>query len=157
PRRGAVTTEFVNSATFYDRQLKNNPGVQKVIQLNHPRSGVAGLTLIGLFNIVNFNPTQPVPAQLTLVPSQLGTGRKSIDFDTMELYNGNDVGMFQQVRNDWFSLIDQGFAKTATAVADSHRVVVETPGFPVSYVASTTDDPSKITDAMFTSAVLPDK
>jgi hypothetical protein len=152
PRRGAPATEYVPSATFYDRSQLNNPGVEKVIQLNHPRSGVAGLTLIGLFNIIGFNPTQTVSPQL-LLGSQLGTGTRNIDFNAMELLNGDNIGQFQQVRNDWASLINQGFIKTATAVSDSHRVVVESPGFPRSFVATPTDDPSAVKDDMITSAV----
>jgi hypothetical protein len=152
PRNGAPYTEYVPAATFYDRARAMNPNVQEVIQLNHPRSGVAGLTLIGLLNILKFNPTQPPPLLLTTT-SQLSSTR-NIDFDAMELYNGNSVGEYQQVRNDWFSLLDQGFTKTATAVSDSHRAVVETPGFPCSYVATPTDDPSMVTDSMITTSVL---
>lgn len=153
PRRGAPFTEYVPAATFYDRVKMMNPGVKQVIQLNHPRAGVAGLTLIGLFNIVNYSPTRPLPIAFT-VGSQLGTTTRNIDFDAMELYNGDSIGGYQVTRNDWVGLINQGFIKTATAVSDSHRAVVETPGFPVSYVASPTDDPMAVTDDMVTTAVL---
>ena len=62
--------------------------------------------------------------------SLLGTGTRNIDFDAMEIYNGPRVGEYQQVRNDWFSLMGQGFFKTGTAVSDSHRAVLESAGFP---------------------------
>lgn len=153
PRRGAVPTEYVNAATFYDRTRAKHPETEKVIQLNHPRAGVAGLTLIGLFNTIAFNPMMPVSGPL-LQTSFLGTGTRNIDFDAIELYNGESVAQYLQVRNDWFSLLNQGFAKTATAVSDSHRVVVETPGMPLTYVASPTDAPSAVTDSMITSSVL---
>jgi hypothetical protein len=153
PRRGAPQTEYVPPATFYDRSRMNNPGVPQVIQLNHPRTGTVGLTLIGLFNIVNFSPTKSLPAFFGFT-SQLNTGTRNIDFNAMELYNGSSIGEFQTVRNDWFSLINQGFLKTATAVSDSHRAVIEAPGFPTSYVASPTDNPTAVRDEMVTSAVL---
>jgi hypothetical protein len=153
PRHGAPFTEYVPAATFYDRARMMNPGVKEVIQLNHPRDGVAGLTLIGLFNIVGFSPTRPIPTAF-VVSSQLGTGTRNIDFDAMEVYNGENIAKYQMTRNDWFGLMNQGFLKTATAVSDSHRAVIETPGFPVTYVASPTDDPSQVKDDMVTSAVL---
>jgi hypothetical protein len=155
PRRGAPFTEYVPAATFYDRvrMMNPNPANKQVIQLNHPRAGVAGLTLIGLFNIVNYSPTRPIPIAFT-VGSQLSATTRNIDFDAMELYNGDSIAGYQVTRNDWFGLINQGFTKTATAVSDSHRAVVETPGFPVSFIASPTDDPSAVKDEMVTSAVL---
>ena len=39
PRRGAVLTEYLSAATFYDRMAANNPSVEKVAQLNHPGRG----------------------------------------------------------------------------------------------------------------------
>ncbi len=153
PRRGAVFTEYVNAATMYDRSRLKNPEIRKVLQLNHPRAGVLGFTSIGLFNVIRFDPTAPIPVSL-LDKSFLGTNTTNLDFDAIEIYNGNSLGAFLQVRNDWFSLLDQGVTKTATAVTDSHRVVVEMAGFPRSYVATSTDDPSRITDAMLTDAVV---
>lgn len=155
PRRGAPFTEYVPAATFYDRvrMMNPNPSNKQVIQLNHPRAGIAGLTLIGLFNIVNYSPTRPIPIAFT-VGSQLTPTTRNIDFDAMELYNGDSIAGYQVTRNDWFGLINQGFTKTATAVSDSHRAVVETPGFPVSFVASPTDDPSAVKDEMVTTSVL---
>ncbi len=153
PRRGAVPTEYVNAATFYDRARSKHPEVEKVIQLNHPRAGVAGLTLIGLFNTVGFNPTVPISGVL-LQQSFLGTGTRNIDFDALEIYNGDNIGQYLQCRNDWFSLLNQGYVKTATAVTDSHRVVLETAGMPRSYVATPVDEPSMLTDSMITSAVV---
>lgn len=153
PHGGAPFTEYISSATFYDRARKLSPISKPVIQLNHPRAGVEGLTLIGLFNIINFNPNKPIPTILTFT-SQLNTGTRNIDFDAMELYNGNSIAGFQVTRNDWFSLINQGFTKTATAVSDSHRAVIETPSFPCSYVACPTDKPAEIKDEMITQSVL---
>lgn len=159
PRDGAINDEYVPAATFYDRirmldtGMLNDPTDREVIQLNHPRAGVAGLTLIGLFNIINFNPIRPLPIALT-VASQLGTGTRNIDFDAMELFNGDSIAGYQVTRADWFGLLNQGFFKTATAVSDSHRQVVEVAGMPRTYVAAPTDDPAMIRDEMITDGVL---
>ncbi len=157
PRHGAVNTEYVNAATFYDRAKLNNPGVREVIQLNHARAGLFGtgsLTTGGIFNtVIKFNPTKPLPFGF-FVTSSLNTGTRNIDFDAMEIYNGENIGFYQTLRNDWFSFINQGFFKTATAVTDSHRLVVDAPGFPRSYIGSPTDEPSSVTDDMVTKSVL---
>ncbi len=152
PRRGAVATEYVNAATMYDRARAQHPEIKKTVQLNHPRAGVLGLTSIGLFNVISYDPTKPI-SSILFDKSLLGTGTTNLDFDAMEIYNGSSLAQFLQVRNDWFSLLDQGVRKTATAVSDSHKVVVEWAGYPRSFVATPTDDPSKITDDMVTAAV----
>jgi hypothetical protein len=156
PRRGAVNDEYVPAATFYDRVRRNNPNVETVVQLNHPRAGIMGfdgLTSGGVFTTIKFDPTKTIPVQFLIV-SQLGTGTRNIDFDCMELYNGGRIFEYQAIRNDWFSLINQGFRKTATAVSDSHRLVIDAPGFPRTYVATPTDDPAAVKDQMITGSVL---
>ena len=152
PRRGAILTEYVNGATMYDRARQKNPELRKTVQLNHPRAGILGFTTIGLFNAIQYNPTKPIPSIL-YDKSFLGTATTNLDFDALELYNGTSVGAFLQTRNDWFSLLDQGVIKTATAVSDSHKVVLETAGFPRSFVAAPTDDPQRVTDDMITDPI----
>lgn len=159
PRRGAVNSEFIPAATFYDRANKLSPN-QKVFQLNHARAGISGtggLVTGGVFTTIKYNPTKPISSpgnSNLLLGSQLGTTTRNIDFNAIELYNGDSIGLYQVLRNDWFSLINQGFFRTATAVSDSHRLVIDAPGFPRSYVGVPVDDPSKITDEMITSSVI---
>ncbi len=143
-RRGAPQTEYVPAAIFYDRMELNNPGVEKVVQLNHPRAGLAGLTIIGLFNTIGFDPTKEVPAPLLLASPF--SGKSSLGFDAMEIFTSSSIGELQQARNDWFGLLNQGIVKTATAVSDSHRAIVEAAGFPRSYVAVPSDVPAEVTD-----------
>jgi hypothetical protein len=57
------------------------------------------------------------------------------------------------VRSDWFNLLRQGIHKTATAVADSHRVILENAGFPRSYVVSSASDPAAVDEDELTAAV----
>lgn len=131
----------------------------EVVMLNHPRAGFAGTVVIGLFNglgnpsgdpmLGGYDPTLPItapPNNLLLIPSAYGTGSNGLSFDALELFNGPNVKRYIQVREDWFSLLKQGLHKTGTAVADSHRVVMENAGFPVSFIASSTDDPASVNE-----------
>jgi hypothetical protein len=68
--------------------------------------------------------------------------------------NGSGVGRFLDVKDDWCSLLDQGIAKTGTAVSDSHRLILENAGFARSFVASSTDDPATIDEDELTDSVL---
>jgi hypothetical protein len=132
---------------------------EEVVMLNHPRAGFAGTVVIGLFNglgnpsgdplLGGYDPTLPItapPNNLLLIPSAYGTGSNGVSFDALELFNGPNVKRYIQVREDWFSLLKQGLNKAGTAVADSHRVVMENAGFPVSFVASSTDDPTLVNE-----------
>jgi hypothetical protein len=158
PRRGAVNSEYVPAATFYDRANLLSPGVKKVFQLNHARAGImgtGGLVTGGVFTTVKFDPTKPITTNpQLLLGSQLGTTTRNIDFNAIELYNGDSIGLFQVLRNDWISLINQGFFRTGTAVSDSHRLVIDAPGFPRSYVAVPTEDISVLKDEMITESVI---
>ncbi len=158
PRRGAVNSEYVPAATFYDRANLLSPGVKKVFQLNHARAGImgtGGLVTGGVFTTTKFDPTKPITTNpQLLLGSQLGTTTRNIDFNAIELYNGDSIGLFQVLRNDWISLINQGFFRTATAVSDSHRLVIDAPGFPRSYVGVPTEDISALKDEMITESVI---
>jgi hypothetical protein len=131
----------------------------EVVMLNHPRAGFAGTVVIGLFNglgnpsgdpsLGGYDPTLPItapPNNLLLIPSAYPTGSNGVSFDALEIFNGPNVKAYLQVREDWFSLLKQGLNKAGTAVADSHRVVLENAGFPVSFVASSTDDPTLVNE-----------
>jgi hypothetical protein len=142
---------------------------------NHPRAGFAGTVVIGMFNslsnpggnpdIGGYDPTLPVAAFPNVglftpslynkaVVGPAGTDTDALSFDAVELMNGGDLGRsFVAVYDDWCSLVKQGFHKTATAVSDSHRLVMENAGFGRSYVASSTDDPASIDEDELTENV----
>jgi hypothetical protein len=82
-----------------------------------------------------------------------GTDTNALSFDAIELMNGGDLNRFTAVHDDWCSLVKQGFHKTATAVSDSHRLVMENAGFGRSFVASSTDDPAAINEDELTANV----
>jgi hypothetical protein len=60
-------------------------------------------------------------------------GIRDIDFDAMELLNGNAYDQYLLLKNDWFSLLNQGFSKTATANSDTH-IKAQLAGYPRNYI-----------------------
>ncbi len=149
-------------------------GDEEVVMFNHPRAGFAGTVVIGMFNslanpggnpmVGGYDPTLPItefPNVGLFTPSLYnkavvgpdGTDTNALSFDAIELMNGGDLGGFTAVHDDWCSLVKQGFHKTATAVSDSHRLVMENAGFGRSFVASSTDDPAAINEDELTANV----
>jgi hypothetical protein len=140
------------------------PVDDEVVMLNHPRAGFAGTVIIGLFNAlgnVGYDPTLPItafPNNLLDLPSlynkaivgPAGTDTTALSFDAIEVQNGPGISGYQRVREDWFSLLKQGIHRTGTAVADSHRVVLENAGFPRSYVEASSHpiDEDEMTSAI---------
>lgn len=96
-----------------------------VFQLNHPRSLIDDEAL-AFFNHLSqgraFDPGRPLsePPNNVLLQSQPGSDYRDIDFDAMELLNGNSMALYELVRADWFALLRQGIYKVATANSDSH-------------------------------------
>jgi hypothetical protein len=151
------------------------PPDDEVVMFNHPRAGFAGTVVIGMFNslsnpggnptIGGYDPTLPLGAfpndglftpslyNKAVIQSAAGTDTNALSFDAIELMNGGDLGGFTAVHDDWCSLVKQGYHKTATAVSDSHRLVMENAGFGRSFVASSTDDPAAIDEDELTANV----
>ncbi|GIW45744.1 MAG: hypothetical protein KatS3mg077_3026 [Candidatus Binatia bacterium] len=75
-------------------------------------------------------------------------GTRNIDFDVMEIDNGGNRSGFADlklVRRDWLSLLNQGIQVGkvgsrhfvwGTGVSDSHRLVIELPGYSRTYVGA---------------------
>jgi hypothetical protein len=150
------------------------PPDEEVVMFNHPRAGFAGTVVIGLFNglsnpggnpaVGGYDPTLPIGAFPNVglftpslyskaVVGPQGTDTNALSFDAIELMNGGDLGGFTAVHDDWCSLVKQGFHKTATAVSDSHRLVMENAGFGRSFVASSSDDPAAVDEGELTASV----
>jgi hypothetical protein len=151
------------------------PVDEEVVMFNHPRAGFAGTVVIGMFNSLanpggnptlgGYDPTLPLGAfpnvglftpslyNKDVLGTEAGTDTNALSFDAIELMNGGDLGGFTAVHDDWCSLVKQGFHKTATAVSDSHRLVMENAGFGRSFVASSTDDPAAIDEDELTESV----
>ncbi len=185
-RDGTVQDEYVAPNWIFKRL--RDAGAE-VVQYNHPRAGVSGLTTIGIFNNIGCNrcanaidtpcvqdsdcPALPAPQDCTCVGYQpdrtigaapndilqdkgvLGPGSpmnpdgfSNLDFDVMEIANGNkdtDFPGIRQVRRDWLSLLNQGIYKPGTGVSDSHRITVEHAGWARTFVLGVGDDPTTFT------------
>jgi hypothetical protein len=143
------------------------PVDDEVVMLNHPRAGFAGTVVIGLFSElggVGYDPNLPItsfPNSTLNLPSLYnsdivgpgGTDTTALSFDALEIQNGPSISGYQRVREDWFSLLKQGIHRTGTAVADSHRVVLENAGFPRSYVSSPAWSSSQVDEDQLTDAI----
>ncbi|MGH7788419.1 MAG: CehA/McbA family metallohydrolase [Candidatus Binatia bacterium] len=158
PRDGSIDDEFVAPNFIYSRL--RDQGAQ-VIQYNHVRAGLSGLTSIGFFNNFGYDPDLPIgspPNSLLLDTDVLGPGLsgvsnpdgfRNIDFDVLEVGNGTDVPGYIATRRDWFSLLNQTDFGTlpfipGTGVSDSHRLIVEAAGYFRSYVGNSGDNPAAL-------------
>jgi hypothetical protein len=88
-----------------------------IFQVNHPRLTKG----IGYFEIFHFDPHRPPPPGMRT------------DFDTIEVYNGYDLGSpdrVDAVMRDWYALLNDGKRYTATGSSDSHRIQYQWAGYP---------------------------
>ncbi len=104
-------------ADLFRATRQNAPGV--LIQVNHPRMGPE----IGYFDQAKLNTS-------TLVAEREGF---SLDFDTLEVFNGfelpNPAEVDQNLR-DWFALIEAGKRVVAVGNSDSHQLSAQWVGYP---------------------------
>lgn len=87
---------------LFDR-MRQVAGADGVIQVNHPRTP-------GMFTVGDFQPETATPS----VPDFW-----SWDFQTFELLNGG-VNDLEDVREDWFAMLDFGQLRVPTGASDSH-------------------------------------
>ncbi|MCP5057069.1 MAG: CehA/McbA family metallohydrolase [bacterium] len=100
-----------------------------LLQLNHPRSSLNPEDDESYFNHLGmgaaYDPAQPLGAGDNRVLSERGAhGLRDLDFDAIELLNGDNHPGYLHGRADWFSFLLQGEKRTATANSDSHRLGV---------------------------------
>ena len=94
-----------------------------VVQVNHPRS-TGG---IGYFEVMNFDPK-----------TNTADPRFSAEFDTLEVFNGFDLGQrpnVDRVFDDWLQMLAGGKRVAATGSSDSHQVRYQLAGYPRTYVS----------------------
>jgi hypothetical protein len=126
-RRGAVPNEGRRWREII-ADLRGLAG-ERVIQLNHPRHPGGVMHPRDLFTHLAyvgkpFDPTRPLsePPNHVLIERDPETGLRDIDFDAMELLNGEQMDAYSEVRDDWFSLLRQGVVLAGTANSDSHTL-----------------------------------
>ena len=131
----------------------NALGVPPIIQVNHPRWN--GIDYFSQSDLDETTGSSESP-------------RWSADFDAIEVLNENCLwGWFapedsppsvtrdntHSAMLDWYALLDTGHRAVATGNSDSHSVKANFAGVPRNYVASSTDDPSKIDAAEAVAAI----
>ncbi len=108
------------SELFADARLKSPDGV---LQVNHPRwdEKLGYFTRYGL----TFDTAEPKVAGY------------DPNFDTLEVYNGDDardLNLVIPVLVDWMHLLGRGRRYTATGSSDSHNLAFLDPGLPRTYI-----------------------
>ncbi len=96
----------------------------RVIQVNHPRSGTNGF-----LDRVGYKAAKPDPKLLDL-----------FTFNAMEIYNATGDGEFNEQIVDWLSMVKANKKIAATGVSDSHSIGALC-GHPRTYVEVKDDDP----------------
>jgi hypothetical protein len=115
-------------------------GPLTIAQINHPRMGDIGYFDMARFDredVVGFRRRNPA------IP---------LNFDTIEVFNGDDlsaIGNVQSVMKDWIALERAGIPLTATGNSDSHRAVFHEPGLPRTYVRMNDDAPQAFGEREF--------
>jgi len=102
----------------------------EIIQLNHPRGNS------GLFDVVDLDLNEPL--------SGIQSPHWSTDFDTVEVYNGQND--FCAVLQDWMGLLNQGLRITGVGNSDTHSDS-DAAGYPRNYLPTTAEQPQGVTGA----------
>ncbi len=131
---------------------------ERVIQLNHPRFDDDRDHPRAFFRHLGrsdpFDPTRPLaePPNAALLEADPDSGLRDLDFDAMELLNGDAFDAYRRLREDWFALLRQGVVVWGTANSDSHHLstVVATPR---NYVPIADDRPSRLDVGAFVAAI----
>jgi hypothetical protein len=118
PNNGAISVDDDAPAKLFALAQAKDPGT--LLHLNHPRS--RGL---GYFLTYAFDPEKAASAK---APFDLG-------FDVLEAMNGARlVEGNRQTIEDWFHLLNRGYAVRAVGTSDSHSIDGGEPGYCRTYV-----------------------
>ena len=118
PNNGAIGVEDDTPRILFNKSRTRDPGA--LIQVNHPRS--RGL---GYFLTYELDPATAAAAK---APFDLG-------FDVMEVMNGAGlVEANRQSIEDWFHLLNRGYAIRAVGSSDAHGIDGGEPGYSRTYV-----------------------
>jgi len=106
-----------------------------LFQLNHPRAANPLDEDLAFFDHLSvgksYDPAQALDSDnnSSLLEPDPVSGFRDIDFDVLEVLNGAEFAVYSQIRDDWFSLLNQGARRAATGNSDSHglRSVVAAP------------------------------
>jgi hypothetical protein len=157
-RSGAPPVQDRSVADLY-ALLRRDYGA-RVVQLNHPRADRPDKIYDGAFFThlgdagEPFRPALPVEAEPNrrLLARSADGATRAIDFDAMEVMNGNTWLQFLMVREDWYSLLRQGYRRTGTANSDSHAPD-ELAAYPRNYVSGAGAPGAAFDGALFDAAI----
>ena len=156
-RHGAPASQNRAVGQLY-AELRRDYGA-RVVQLNHPRptskdvaEGNVNLAFFAHLSTGQpFDPLLPIdaPENEPLVRRTGADGTRALDFDAMEVMNGDSWLQFLSVRADWYALLRQGVRRTGTANSDSHAAA-ELVAYPRNYVlvGPEGDDPQQFDAAL---------
>lgn len=140
PRRGMIQDEGIRPRDLFDR-LRQIADGEPLIQINHGRGGEpdGGASYFRALGVefgkpLEYDPTLPLteaPNDMLLVANANGT--RDIDFDVIEVLNGSWFSGYLLLRDDWFSLLNQGYAKIGAANSDTH-IKASLSGYPRNYI-----------------------
>ena len=124
-RQGAPPSQNLTLANLY-ALLRSDYGA-RVVQLNHPRPRSDDISEGAYFSHMAtageaFDPNLPLtaPPNDTLLALATDGHTRAIDFDAIEIMNGNGAHLYHRVRDDWYALLRQGYLSTGTANSDTH-------------------------------------
>ncbi|NOY94666.1 MAG: CehA/McbA family metallohydrolase [Deltaproteobacteria bacterium] len=137
-KSGAPADEFVDPGTLYERlRALPSPVASPVVQLNHGRSDRRGSIWLGYFDSCGFDPTLAIDSTGSCFMATGPSGTRAWDVDAMEVINGKDVSTYIGNMRDWLALLrasPDGRRPVGTANSDSHRLVTQEAGYPVTFV-----------------------
>ncbi|MGC4089809.1 MAG: CehA/McbA family metallohydrolase [Polyangiaceae bacterium] len=129
----------VNPIEIFATVRARAPG--SVIQVNHPR-----MPGCGYFNRI----------ELDAETGAAATEGASFEFDAIEVVNGYDLEnmkFIEQNLREYFALLNFGRRYTATGNSDSHRLLINWPGYPRTYVRARDDRPGNVSGSEVARAV----
>jgi hypothetical protein len=126
PRGGAPWDELIEPGELFDL-MRARTGAGGVAMMNHPWDETQLGRDLGYLRAIQFDPREAIPdapdgsrnGRLLETP---GGGARNIDFDVIELENGAGIEEYLKSRVLWFSFLDSGQARPATANSDSHTL-----------------------------------
>lgn len=127
PRGGATPVRDRTAKEVLD-DIYAIPG-ERVVQVNHPRSG-----LNGYFDQLKFDPATGVGTAPGYDPR----------FDAIEVWSGRYVTNRARVLDDVWALLRAGKPVTPTANTDTHGLTNYEAGYPRTYVRVPSDDPASL-------------
>ena len=135
---------------------RRDPGA--LLQLNHPRSSapldkdLAFFEHLSVGREYNRRELLTAPDNASLLTVDPVSGARDIDFDLLEVLNGSEFDVYEAVRNDWFSLLNQGARRSATGNSDTHGLA-QLAAVPRNYIYLPDAGPLPISEAALVEAL----